>query len=368
MKKSALALGIVLVAAGASSATAQPAQLRNAKVTVQRVAPGTLAREVDRIASASKAPSWIGYSQPVVDGKHRMCCFDSISRRAKKGGDAFCCGGCLLESDRSFNIGDDRPAVSLETGSGLVVLLRASGGAIEKVRTLDDECGIDAGGLPFVWLEGVRPEESVAFLGSLAGDLDGDHRGEDAAGSALAAIALTGHPSADAALEAMVRPGRPLRLREQAAFWLGNSRGRRGYEVLRALAADDSPGDEALRRHVTFALSQSSEPEAIATLIGMAKNDRSSEVRSQALFWLAQEAGDRAAGTIRDAIRDDPDEEVKTKAVFALSQLKSGDGVAELIRVARTNRNAEVRKQAIFWLGQSKDPRALKFIEEILAQ
>jgi hypothetical protein len=25
-----------------------------------------------------------------------------------------------------------------------------------------------------------------------------------------------------------------------------------------------------------------------------------------------------------------------------------------------------VRKQAMFWLGQSKDPRALKFFEEIL--
>lgn len=369
MKKSALPLGILLVAAGVSAAAAQPAQLRNAKVTVQPVSPGTLAREVDRIASASKGPVWIGYSQPVVDGKHRMCCFDSISRRGRKGGDDFCCGGCVLESDRSFTIGNDnRNAVTLESDSGLVVLFRASGGEIQGVRALDDECGIDVGGLPFVWLDGVRPEESVAFLASLAGDLDGRHHGEDAAGSALAAIGLTGHSSADAALEALVRPGRPLQLREQAAFWLGNSRGRRGYEVLRAIAADDSPGNEELRRHVTFALSQSAQPEAIATLIGMAKKDSSAEVRGQALFWLAQEAGDRAAEAIRDAIRDDPDEEVKTKAVFALSQLKSGDGVAELIRVARTNRNPEVRKQAIFWLGQSKDPRALKFIEEILTQ
>ncbi len=34
--------------------------------------------------------------------------------------------------------------------------------------------------------------------------------------------------------------------------------------------------------------------------------------------------------------------------------------------VARTNRNPAVRKQAMFWLGQSNDPRALKFIEDIL--
>jgi hypothetical protein len=36
------------------------------------------------------------------------------------------------------------------------------------------------------------------------------------------------------------------------------------------------------------------------------------------------------------------------------------------MEVARTNRNPEVRKQAMFWLGESKDPRAVKFFEEIL--
>jgi HEAT repeat protein len=52
--------------------------------------------------------------------------------------------------------------------------------------------------------------------------------------------------------------------------------------------------------------------------------------------------------------------------VFALSQLPKDEGVPLLIQQARTNKNAAVRKQAMFWLGQSKDPRALKFFEEIL--
>ena len=54
------------------------------------------------------------------------------------------------------------------------------------------------------------------------------------------------------------------------------------------------------------------------------------------------------------------------KAVFALSQLPKDEAVPKLIEVARSNRNAEVRRQAMFWLGQSKDPRALKFFEEVL--
>jgi HEAT repeat protein len=71
-------------------------------------------------------------------------------------------------------------------------------------------------------------------------------------------------------------------------------------------------------------------------------------------------------GTITAAIENDPDTEVKKKAVFALSQLPRDQGVPLLIQQARTNKNAAVRKQAMFWLGQSKDPRALKFFEEIL--
>ena len=57
---------------------------------------------------------------------------------------------------------------------------------------------------------------------------------------------------------------------------------------------------------------------------------------------------------------------MKRQAVFALSQLPRNEAVPRLIDVARNNRNSEVRKQAMFWLGQSQDPRALAFFEEVL--
>ena len=118
-----------------------------------------------------------------------------------------------------------------------------------------------------------------------------------------------------------------------------------------------------------FALTQSREPEAIPTIIKVAREDRSPQVRGQALFWLAQEASRKqAADTITAAIERDPDTEVKKKAVFALTQMPSDEGVPLLLQVARTNANPAVRKQAMFWLGQSRDPRALKFFEEVLAK
>ena len=103
-------------------------------------------------------------------------------------------------------------------------------------------------------------------------------------------------------------------------------------------------------------------------MITLAKDDRSSHVRSQALFWLAQTAGAKVADMISQAVLNDPDTEVKKRAVFALSQLPKDEGVPRLIEVARTNKNVEVRKQAMFWLGQSKDARALAFFEEVLAR
>jgi hypothetical protein len=114
------------------------------------------------------------------------------------------------------------------------------------------------------------------------------------------------------------------------------------------------------------ALAMHAEPAALDRLAAAARQGATTHVRGQALFWLAQRAGEKAVGVISEAIARDPETEVKRRAVFALSQLPKDDGVPLLIQVARTNTHPAVRKQAMFWLGQSRDPRALRFFEEIL--
>ncbi len=115
-----------------------------------------------------------------------------------------------------------------------------------------------------------------------------------------------------------------------------------------------------------MALTEGQQP--LHELTTLAREGTTTNVKGSALFWLAQRAGQKAVGTITAAIENDPDTEVKKKAVFALSQLPKDEGVPMLIDQARNNKNAAVRKQAMFWLGQSKDPRALKFFEEILSR
>jgi hypothetical protein len=127
-----------------------------------------------------------------------------------------------------------------------------------------------------------------------------------------------------------------------------------------------SPAPARVTDNAVAAMAMHEGAAALDALIALARDQPSGRVRGNALFWLAQRAGQKAVGTIAAAIDNDPDTAVKKKAVFALSQLPRDEGVPLLIQQARTNRNPAVRKQAMFWLGQSKDPRALKFFEEIL--
>ncbi|MFN2385857.1 MAG: HEAT repeat domain-containing protein [Thermoanaerobaculia bacterium] len=350
----------VLAAAGASSA--QPARLINARVE-QRSGAGL--EKAVRGAAQPGNPRWIGYAVPALDGRRHMCCYPSLRHL-----DTPCAGRCLLEEEgrgSNFISMDGKDCVPRDGGSDVYVLMRAESGRVDRIRAFSGDCELDAGGLPFVWLTDVDLAESVALLERYATDPEMQKKKRKRSGEpALSVIAAHGHAAADAALERFTAPPHPGELRMQAAFWLGNSRGRRGYEVLRRLARDEK--DEDVRSHLTFALSQSSVPEAVPALIEMAGSDRSGEVRGQALFWLAQKAGEKAAGAIDTALEDDPDTEVKKKAVFALTQMPRDEGIPHLIRVAREHRNPEVRKQAIFWLGQSKDPRAFEFIRQVLEE
>ena len=341
-------------------------RISNAKTETRSASQG-LDREV-RAAAARTGVTWIGYRMPMVAGPRQMCCYDTISDSSFSG------GMCRLESGGgvSMNTGDlrgrDGLRVTLEPATEFLVLARLESGAVTRVRTFTPDCDIDATALALVWLTDVKPDESIAWLASLvadAPDSSGD-RHDRVAKTAVSAVALHNAPAADRALERFVAPASPEWLRADTAFWLGNSRGEAGERLLARLI-DTDPSDK-VRDKAAFGLSVSKSPAALSKLIATARDDKSVRVRSQALFWLAQKAGKEAVAAIANAIDNDPETEVKKKAVFALSQLPRDEGVPRLMEVARTNRNPEVRKQAMFWLGQTKDPRAVKFFEEILTR
>ena len=338
---------------------APPPRLTHTPFVAQSAAGAGFEKTVRAWASAQTAPGWLGYEVP-ANGHHDMCCFDSWEGSERRG------GGCRIEDHGSFSMGNSEerfPSIDDETA---VVLLRAEQGRIVRVRVVSLGCGIDAGGRTLTWVDEVKPAESLALLSSLVASGDEATGRDKVTESALMAIAVHEGPAADDVLERFIAPSQPERIRKKTAFWMGNMRGRRGYEALSRLVRDD-PSDK-VREQGVFALSQSEVPEAVDAMIRVAQKDASTHVRGQALFWLGQKAGKKAVAAITGAIADDPETEVKKKAVFALSQLPKEEGVPMLIQVAKTNRNPEVRKQAMFWLGQSGDSRALAFFQEVLAR
>ena len=330
-----------------------------------RAVAGTLEATLRGILAQAEKPEWVGYSVDDISRERSMCCGNW--------NDGAGCGTCRLENDHNWTSGSKKGdslaggTVKLEGPRRLVVLFRLEAKKVDRIRVASEDCTLDAGGLPFLWLTGVKPSESVALLTTYVQGAEFErHEHHNIGQGALTAIALHADASADRAMESFVKPDQREELRRQAAFWLGVARGKEGLNTLQRMAKSDPSSD--VRAHVTFALSVSHEPGALEEMIRMAHDDSSSHVRGQALFWLAQKAGNKAVGTITGAIENDPDTEVKKKAVFALSQLPKDEGVPKLIEVAQTNRNPEVRKQAMFWLGQSNDPRALQFFEQVLTK
>jgi HEAT repeat protein len=361
-------LGQAMIAAGICCVAAEPAATQGAAADAPRVentnlethaVGGSLDATFRELAAKAEKPEWIGYAVEQVPGDRGVCCNNNWND-----GD---CGTCRLENERnSITTNHGEGSVHLEGARQLVVLFRLEGKQVGKIRVASMDCTLDAGGLPFVWLTGVKPAESIALLAGYVRGPQFDEHGDHVGNGALTAIAMHGDPAADLTMENLVAPDQPEKLRKQASFWMGAARGKAGFIALQKMAKSD-PSTE-VRGHVAFALSVSHEAGAVDEMIRMAHDDTSSHVRGQALFWLAQKAGNKAVGAITGAIENDPDTEVKKKAVFALSQLPKDEGVPKLIEVAQTNHNPAVRKQAMFWLGQSNDPRALQFFEKVLTQ
>ena len=145
-------------------------------------------------------------------------------------------------------------------------------------------------------------------------------------------------------------------------FWFGDVSGAQSVDFLKTRISDimRDTSEGALS-----AIALHRDPAAAAAILDLAKTG-SSRQRQRALFWIARRAESQAAGIITRAIDADPDAEVKKQAVFALSQLPRDEGIPLLITLARSHTHPIVRKQAMFWLGQSRDPRALRFFEEVL--
>jgi len=293
----------------------------------------------------------VAYSVPMVEGVQAPCCFTIHGKRVTQ-------KGCNLDGrEANFNIIDDDVGKAAFDDT-ITVYLRVEKGQISRVRALGASCPIETA-REVRWIESVDPASSIAMLSSLVdrnptGDPD-DH--------GLDALAYHAGAAATRSLAAHADRSHRMKVREQALFWLGQTRGVEGADIIEHYATTDA--DPKLREHAIFALSQSKAPDAYAHILAIAHKDPAEHVRSQAYFWLAQMDDARAKDDIIAALKSEPSGEVREEVVFALSQLEDTADEA-LITVLRGDFPRETKKQALFWLGQSGSPAALAYFDEAL--
>ena len=165
-------------------------------------------------------------------------------------------------------------------------------------------------------------------------------------------------------LEKVLKSKEPDKVREQAAFWLGQQQHVKAVNILLNTVANDSSRN--VRKKAVFGLYLINLDEADDALVQLAKHGKELEVRKKAIFWLGQKAVKRTAEVLTDVVNEDKDVEIQKAAVFALSQLPNSDGISQLIKIAKSHKSLTIRKNAIFWLSQSDDTRALDTIIEIV--
>ena len=148
-------------------------------------------------------------------------------------------------------------------------------------------------------------------------------------------------------------------------IWLTGVRPADSVSYLSALAH----GERYDRDDALSALAVHAAPEAVPVLLDFVRNGRTTHMRGRALVWLGQTAPFTVSEpVIRDAIEKSRESEMQRQGVAALAQAPHGEGIPLLLELARAHRNAAVQKAAMSWLGRSRDPRAVRFFEEVLSR
>jgi hypothetical protein len=290
---------LVTLTAVCLAASAVPARAQQPRVTNGLVIPQAVASNLDAAfrsaVNAHADASWIGYAVPSARPTDYSCCYD--------GGGWGRCGlepaSASARADAAARQAAAAGPVHLEASPSIAVLYRVENRTVGKIRFFSLDCELDAGGLSIVWLDGVKPADSIALLSTfISGEGQRDTR---VANSALGALAAHGDPAAVPALIRFARQDPNTRVRGEALFWLAQKAGDKAVGEITAAIEQDPDTD--VKRRAVFALSQLPKDEGVPLLIQVAKSNKNPAVRKQAMFWLGQSRDPRALAFFEDVLR-----------------------------------------------------------------
>jgi HEAT repeat protein len=214
------------------------------------------------------------------------------------------------------------------------------------------------------WLGQVRSDRAVPLLEDLLKN-SADKGIKD---KALFALSQQRSPRAAQVLRDFAeRESEDEELREQAIFWLGQTRSEDNASYLKTLYGRVKK--DPLKDKIIFSLSQMRGFGNAEWIMNIALDSKESiEMRKQALFWAGQNNG-ASTESFAQLYDKMTDSEIKEQLIFVLSQRnRDGKALEKLMDIAKSDKDKELRGKAVFWLGQSRDPRAVKFLEDLITK
>ena len=170
-------------------------------------------------------------------------------------------------------------------------------------------------------------------------------------------------PRALAKIWEIARTGETPEIRLTAIRQLGNSNRIGIDELLQLYSSEQNP---QIKQGLLRAFSESNDPKATAKLFEIARGNDPVELRGYAIRVLSHKNDSTITEqfvTMYDAEQNDQFKNMLLRA-FGESQQKSA--VRKLMSIARNDSSVERRKLAVRYLGQSRDPEAMKFLEDLL--
>ena len=160
--------------------------------------------------------------------------------------------------------------------------------------------------------------------------------------------------------------GAPAELRAQAIFWLGQEGSAEDLGLMKQLYGELD--DAETKEQILFAVSRIPGDASRRWLMDVALDGAEPvELRARSVFWAGQ-SGAVSAAELHRLYRQIESPEMREQLIFVLSRQDGPEAVETLMSIAREEQDVELKSQAVFWLGQSGDPRVADFIAEIIDQ
>ena len=184
-----------------------------------------------------------------------------------------------------------------------------------------------------------------------------------------ALFALSQHTGARAitALGEIAMSSKPVTLRKMAINGIANRAGEPAVDAL--LKIYDSDQNLEIRKAAISGLARRRSDRAGAKLLEIARGSENVELRKSAISGISRRGGTGSIDTLLGLYEAEKNEELKDQIIYSLGSSNDPRIIDKLIEIARNPQTPiERRRRAVAWLSRSKDPKVLKFLEDLLKQ